>query len=67
MYYLLLFHGNSGYANAPQSYFILHCLCLWVSVAMLIMRMRQAVTLLYSAYLVSQLLALHNRKPRICG
>jgi len=31
MYYLLNFHGNSGYANAPQYYFVrvLPLLVLW--------------------------------------
>jgi len=26
IYYLLLFHGNNGYANAPPYYVIVHCL-----------------------------------------
>ena len=26
MQYLLLFHGNNGYTNAPQYYVIAHCL-----------------------------------------
>jgi hypothetical protein len=59
--YLLLFHGNNGYVNAPLCYICTHIVCLLLPTFRLVVGRRSLAIVLPS-------LTVHNRRePRRCA